>query len=225
MRVVLCPYHNDTRPSMRIYGTWSHCFSCNAHVLTEELDLPEHAKLIPKKEPTDIKTMLRHISCLPTKEIRGFNLHYDQFGYFIVWPTGNYYKRRNFSSNVRYTAPSGVKPPMFIYPGASKHLIVVEGEMNVMTLHRAIWSGDYKLVSPGPASNFMRFIKYYSHYERITLILDHDAAGVVFGCQLKEVLLKEGKHVRLVTCKEDYNQILQDRGEEAVRVEFEKGIR
>lgn len=206
---------------MRIYSKYSHCFVCNAHVLTDELDLPEHAKLIPKKDPTNVAAMIKHIKTLPTQMIRGFKLPYDERGAYIVWPEENYYKRRNFEGRVRYTAPSGVKPPLFVYGGTSKHLVVIEGELNAMSAYRASWS-DYKIVSPGPASDFMRHIKYYQYYQKITLILDHDAAGVVFGCQLKEVLLKSGKHCNLVTLKQDFNETLQKHGEEAVREDFER---
>lgn len=223
LRVILCPFHNDTRPSMRLYGKFSHCFSCGAHVLTEELDLPEHAKIIPKKEPTNITGMIRYIETLPKKDIRGFKLHTDDLGYYIIWPEKNYYKRRNFSGNARYTAPSGVKPPLFVYGGSSKHLVIVEGELNCMSAYKATW-GDYKLVSPGPASDMMRHIKVYSYYHKITIITDYDAAGIVFGCQLKEHLLKMNKHAKLVTIRQDYSQILQDRGEEAVREQFERDM-
>lgn len=209
---------------MRIYSKYSHCFVCNAHILTDELDLPEHAKIIPKKEPTNVVAMIKHIKTLPTQIIRGFKLHYDERGFYVVWPDENYYKRRNFEGRVRYTAPSGVKPPIFACNGFAKHLVVVEGELNCMSAYKASWS-DYKLVSPGPASDFMRHIKYYQYYQKITLILDHDAAGIVFGCQLKEVLLKSGKHCNLVTVKQDFNETLTKHGEEVVREDFERLMR
>lgn len=218
---VLCKFHNDTIPSMHIYGLWAYCYVCKTQCPTEELDLPEYAKLIPKKDPTNVIVMLKHIKTLPTQIIRGFKLHYDERGFYIIWPEGNYYKRRNFEGRVRYTAPSGIKPPLFVYGGTSKHLVVIEGELNAMSAYRASWS-DYKIVSPGPASDFMRHIRFYNYYQKITLILDHDAAGVVFGCQLKETLLKSGKHCNLVTVKQDFNDTLVKHGEEAVREDFER---
>lgn len=223
VRTILCPFHFDTNPSMRIYSKYSHCFVCNAHVLTSELDLPEHARIIPKSDPTNVYERIKHIKTLPTKLIRGFNLHTDAHGYYIVWPNETYYKRRNYFSKNRYTAPSGVKPPMFSYNDSSKHLVVIEGELNAMSVQLSSY-GSYKIVSPGPASDFMRHIKYYQPYKRITLIVDHDAAGIIFGCQLKDLLLKSSKYVNLVTCPVDYNQILQDSGEEAVREQFEKDM-
>ena len=224
MKVILCPFHNDTNPSMRIYGEYSHCFVCSAHVLTSELNLPEYKpRTPPRKEPTNIAERIQYISKLPKQNIRGFNLAYDDLGYYLVWPSGNYYKRRNFTGKARYTAPSGVAQPLFVYPGSAKHLVVVEGEMNAMTLHRAVY-GDFKVVSPGPASDFLRHVKYYFQFHRITLILDYDAPGIVFGLQVKEYLLKFGKHVNLILVDKDYNQILQDSGEEAVREAFERDM-
>lgn len=220
---ILCKFHDDNTPSMHVYGEWAYCFVCRAQCPSNELDLPEHVKIVPKKDPTNIVSMVKYIESLPKKDIRGFQLHVDELGYYIVWPEKNYYKRRNFTGNARYTAPSGVKPPLFVYGGTSKHLVIVEGEMNVMSAYRATW-GDYKLVSPGPASDMLRHIKYYSYYNRITIVVDYDAAGIVFGCQLKEHLLKMGKHAKLVAVRQDYNQILQDRGEEAVREQFERDM-
>lgn len=223
MKTILCPFHNDTRPSMRVYGEWSHCFSCGAHVMTSELNLPERARIVPKPEPTNVVERIKQIKSLPKKLIRGFELHHDNQGYYIIWPSETYYKRRNYFSKNRYTAPSGVKPPLFSYADNAKHLIVVEGEFNAMTLNAAVF-GDYKVVSPGPASELMRHIKTYLKYQKITVIVDHDAAGIIFGLQLKDTLLREGKYAKLITCNRDFNQILQDSGEEAVREQFEKDM-
>lgn len=221
---VLCKFHDDSTPSMHIYGDRAFCYVCHAMCLTEELELPGHIRVVPKKELTNVPGMIKTIESLPTQLIRGFRLHVDELGYYIVWTDKSYYKRRNFYGKARYTAPSGVKPPLFTYSGTSKHLVIVEGELNCMSAYRATW-GDYKLVSPGPASDMLRHIKYYSYYQKITIIVDHDAAGIVFGCQLKDHLLKMNKHVHLVTVKKDYNQLLQDSGEEAVREQFERDVK
>lgn len=224
MKKILCPYHNDTVPSMQIYGEFSHCYVCRAHVLTSELDLPESyvTKQI-KREPTNVARMIENINKLPNKTIRGIKLPHDEYGYYVVWPSGTYYKRRNYTGKARYTAPAGVTPPLFVYPGAAKHLIVVEGEINAISLHNVVY-GDFKICSPGPASDFMRHIKYFTQFNRITIFCDHDAPGVVFGIQLKNHLLSLGKRVNLNSMVTDFNQLLIDGGEEAVKQRFTEGI-
>ena len=207
---------------MRIYSEWSHCFVCNAHILTKELELPEH--LIDrafKAEPTNIPNMIKYINSLPVATIRGLQLPYNERGYYVVWPNLDYYKLRLNSGNTRYIAPSGVKPPLFVYPGSARHLIIVEGEINCMTLHNCVF-GEYKLCSPGPATDMMRHLKYYAQYQRITIIVDHDAPGVIFGCQLRDHLLTLKKRVNIIALDKDFNDILTSEGEEAVKCVFER---
>lgn len=220
---ILCPFHQDHEPSMHVYEKFSYCFTCRASIPTSELNLPEHLRVLPKQESTNIKTQLEYIVNLPKKKIRGFNLHYDSFGAYILWPLGNFYKRRNWLGKVRYTAPTGTRQPLFVYPGDSSSLVLVEGEFNAMSLFYAL-DGSYKIASMGPASDAMRHIKYVLQFNSITIIMDNDASGVVFGYQLKERLLKEGKLCKLLLVDKDYNQVLQESGEEGVRVAFEREI-
>lgn len=225
MKTILCPYHNDTRPSMRLYSDFAHCFVCGSHIPVSELQLPlTYVERQAAKEPTNIPRMVEYIESLPTKKIRGLHLPFDDKGYFIKWPLSNYYKRRNWTGSTRYIAPSGVKPPLYVYPSEATNLIIVEGELNAATLHSVVLC-DYKVCSPGPASEMMKHIKYYMQFYRISIFVDYDAAGVVFGCQLKEHLLRLGKKVTLTALKKDFNQVLQDDGEEEVKQLFEQGIK
>lgn len=225
MKRVICPFHLDTNPSMVIYSEWAHCFVCHAHVLTSELTLPNAFEERVKQDPVDLPRALSRINNLPRADIRGFYLPYDKYGYYILWPNGDYYKRRNYDeAKGRYTSPAGIKKPLFVYPGSAKHLIIVEGELNAMSLHDSVY-GEYKICSPGPATDMMRYIKYYLQFKFITIIVDHDAPGVVFGVSLKEMLLKERKRVNLITVKVDYNELYQNGGADLVKSQFEKDMK
>lgn len=218
--MINCPYHDDHTPSMKIYGEVAYCFVCSISVPVTELKLNEkHKYVIP--EPTNVPERIKYIKSLPTKMIRGLQLPYDDSGFYVMWPQENYYKKRNNEGKTRYIGPSGVKAPLLVCPGTFSHLVIVEGEMNALSLYSIVWDG-YKIVSPGSASELMRHIKYYLVYSKITVIVDNDAAGVVFGYQLKEILLKNNKSVTLCLMNKDFNQHLQDGGEEAVKQKFEE---
>lgn len=224
MRRVLCRFHDDHDPSMTIYGMWAHCWVCGAHILTSELELNDYEqRVLPKQEPTNIPKKIEYIESLPVKNIRGLDLHYDNLGFYVVWPTKNYYKCRKWHGKPKYIAPSKVKAPLWVYPGSAKHLVVIEGELNAATIHNIVF-GSFKICSPGSAAEFARHIKYFLQYKRITLILDHDAAGIVHGCLVRNLLHQHGKHATLVTVTQDYNDLLQTKGEEAVRKKFEKDM-
>lgn len=220
---ILCPYHQDNTPSLHIYGEWAHCYVCQAHCLTSELNLPEYLAPTIRPEPTNVKERLKYIQGLPTKMIRGLQLPYDNSGYYVVYPVSEYYKRRNWEGKTRYIGPSGVKAPLYVCPGTASHLIICEGELNALSLYQALW-GDYKIVSPGSASEMMRHIKSYLLYNKITIIADWDAAGAVHAGALRDHLLKARKTCRLILMTDDFNSILEKHGEEEVRARFEREI-
>lgn len=224
-RKIICPFHSDSTPSLHLYDEWAFCFVCRVSVPISELNLdPSMLDRQARREPTNVTKMVEYIKGLTIKSVRGLQLPADCKGFYVVWPNGSFYKRRNWEGKARYIAPTGVTPPLFVYPGAAKHLIIVEGELNAITLHNVAY-GDFKICSPGPASDFMRHIKYYSQFQRITIFADHDAPGVVFGVQLKNHLLSLSKRVNLITLTTDFNQTLQDSGEVAVKAQFEEGMR
>lgn len=207
---------------MHVYGKYSHCHVCSAHVLTSELNTTEAiVDSVFKAEPTNIASMIKYIESLTIKTVRGLQLHTSERGYYVVWPNRDYYKLRLNFGSTRYIGPSGVRPPLFTYPGSSKHLVIVEGEINCISLHNCVY-GEFKLCSPGSASNMMQFIKYYLQFDVITIIADKDASGVVFGSALKEHLLKSGKKTNLIVLEKDFNDVLVQDGEEAVKQLFEK---
>lgn len=211
---ILCTYHADTRPSMTVYPDgWAHCWVCGAHVHIGEKNVKLH-----KKDPTDIESELARIRDLPVEWFRGLRLHKSHQGAYIIWPNVPFFKRRNAQGQVRYTAPTGVKPPIFLYAG-NEHLVVIEGELNCMSVKSA-YEGPETICSPGAASQFPKFIQLYKTYSSVTLILDKDAAGVAYGQETKETLLKLGKHCNAVYLDRDYNDILVQDGPEALERSF-----
>lgn len=219
---IICPSHNDTVPSMHIYEDFGFCFVCHVSIPVSELNLPGNFEQRPRQDPTNIPKMIERIKSLPTAFTRGFYFPYDDRGFYIVWPGENYYKRRNNSQNTnRYVSPSGAVKPLFVYPGNSRQLVIIEGELNAMSLNSCLF-GEFKICSPGPASDLMRYIKYYSQFDNIRIYVDYDGPGVVFGSTLKDMLLKQHKRVILVAMTRDFNDILCKDGEDAVRKRFEE---
>jgi hypothetical protein len=188
-----------------------YCFVCKAYACLNDLDIPNP---IPVPQ-TNLEEKNKYIQGLSTRMIRGLQLPFDHLGYYIQYPGTKFYKRRNWIGEPRYTAPSGHRPPLLIMPGTSSHLVVVEGEMNALSLYDAL-PDEVKIVSPGPASDFMRHIKAYDHYYHVTLILDNDASGIVHGWQTKETLLSNGVRAKLVLVNRDFNDMLDKDGKEAL---------
>lgn len=218
-----CPNHEDQNASLHVYEEYSYCFVCGYRVSNNQLGVYGETT---RKEPEDIKTTLEYIQNLPTKWVRGLELSYDIDGYYIFWPSRDYYKKRYFKGEQRYSGPKGIRQPLFKYPGSKSWIVVIEGELNALS----IWRNSGSIVhcpticSPGAVSNLSRFMQDYSAYKKITLIVDHDAAGVAYGVDTKEKLLKMGKNVTLVTVDTDYNQVLQQLGAKALIKQFRKDV-
>lgn len=214
---ILCPNHEDTRPSMEVYENENErvgfCFVCHTRVV---LDGPPSNN---RRSPTNIRSALEYISTLPVERIRGFDLPVDSVGYYVLWPTRDFYKRRNFHDNPRYTSPRGVKAPLYEIKGKTETLVIVEGELNALSLSVSTKTDD-TIVSPGSVANFGACLKVAKEYKRIVLVVDHDPAGIVYGCALKLELLKLGKRVSLITCETDYNEMYCNLGPVAVQGHF-----
>lgn len=213
-------FHDDSTASMKVYGDFAYCFGCRVSVPVSELNLPSK---VVSKEVTNIKEKFDYINSLPIKKIRGVEVPYDSEGFYIRWPRNKFYKKRLFSGKSKYIGPSGHKVPLFIVPGYYKHLLIIEGELNAISLSLVIWD-EYTIVSPGSAGELMKHIDYYRNYDKITIFSDYDAPGVVFGLQLKETLLRHGKKANLRLLKKDFNDILVKEGEEGLKKYFESII-
>lgn len=208
----LNPKHTDDTPSMEVYEDGAYCFSCG-------FSTNERSENFERKPKENIQEALEYIDGLTVRQIRGIPLPSDEQGFYILWPNRDYYKKRLFEGKSRYLGPSGHRPPPFIIPGKNPDTaVVVEGELNALSLHTAI--GDlYTIVSPGAASNFTNNTSIYVRYTTVYVIVDKDVAGVIAGLKLKEELLKLKKRVQLVAKEKDYNQTLQDSGVEGLRLE------
>lgn len=144
--------------------------------------------------------------------LRALSFHADSEGYYILWPDKSYYKYRTFNGSTRYLGPSGHKPPIFIYPGRKEHLILVEGEINCMSLKQAYYTNEISIGSFGGINNCYNYIDTYSLYSTIHVIVDRDSPGVVNGLNLKEILINKGKRVQLVALPKDFNDVLVESG-------------
>lgn len=219
---ILCPNHKDNTPSLHVYKEYSHCFVCGFRIK----NTGESYVTQIKEEPEEIKSKIRIIQNLPVERVRGLDLHTDEQSYYILWPDFHFYKQRNYIGEQRYMGPKGIRPPLFLYPEETDHIVAIEGELNCIS----VWYShtnvqfNHTLCSPGAASNFTKYVDFFLKYKKITLILDHDPAGVAYGSETKERLLKLCKHVNLVTVDTDYNDILQNSGYSVVLNKFRKDV-
>ncbi len=218
---VLCTRHPDTNPSVEVYADGGYCWVCQEQIPLKELEIePQHTI----RERENIQDTLRYIQTLGKRIARGVELPYDSRGYYIVWPSGQYYKCRLNAGKSRYIGPAGHRPPLFIIEGTKNTLHVVEGELNALSLQQVMGSDQCTLASPGAASEFSRHIGYYSQFSRIYLWVDKDPAGIANGWVTKETLTKLGKNVTLNVMDVDFNQLLQDGGPELVLKRFKEGL-
>lgn len=211
-----CPYHDDKTPSMYCYEEFAHCFVCEAHVPVEEvLDGKEIQRI--KKEPENIQEKISYIKNLPRINIRGCSFPSDELGYYITWPDNNYYKCRTHGKSTRYIGPNGHRAPIFNLGPNSASLVMVEGEINALSLEKGYSVRKFNIASPGSANEIMRHLPFYLTFDRISIIVDRDNAGVANGDALRRELIKHKKRVQLIACEKDINDILQTEGEEGVR--------
>lgn len=207
------PKHIDSNPSMEVYENGSYCFSCGYHT-SEYTD-----STAVRKPPTDINKELEYIDGLEKREIRGLSLPADDLGYYITWPDRSYYKKRLYEGKARYIGPRGHRAPLYRIPGVDpKTLVVVEGEINAITLSNAI-GNILTIVSPGSATELTRHIALYKLYSIVYIVIDRDIPGVINGLKLKDLLLERGRVVHLVAKEKDYNQILQEEGSDRCKEE------
>lgn len=211
-----CPYHDDKTPSMYCYEEFAHCFVCNAHVPVERVLDGEDIQRV-RHEPEDLVSKLRYIQGLETSCIRGLLFRRDSEGYYILWPNDNFYKYRYFGEGQRYKSPTGHQVPLFDLGPRSNTLVLVEGEINALSIAESFKERKFTIASNGPINKIMSFIPFYLTFKRISIIVDRDNVGVANGDALRKELIKHKKRVQLIACEKDINEILQTEGEEGVR--------
>lgn len=226
MQRVFCPRHKEKTPSVVVYEQFGYCFGgCGVIPLSELGDV----RPTVAAPPTDLKSELERIRLLPTGSVRGLVLPIDGDSFYIVWPEGNYYKRRKFfpGDGPKYLCPRGHQKPLFVArKDVSKdNLVIVEGELEALTL--ATIKGNYDIVSPGGVGNFKEgpWLNFALTYKRFCIIVDRDRPGLDAAIRLKKALLEISPYVSVLLKDKqgDLNDLLVKVGKESLQ-EFCKNI-
>lgn len=232
LRRILCPNHTERTPSFVIRDDgWGHCYGCGHREFLPQYK--EDREDIPKEEHCeDILQSLLYIDSLPKKLIRGLDLPYDHLFYYIVWPNALYYKKRLKDVGERkskYLCPKGHRKPLLIANSGDSTLLVVEGEINALSL--ALAFPEHTVVSPGGTQDiwsnagglkFKDYLAYYKSFRNLYILVDDDKAGLSSGMELTAHLLSEGNKTSLIPMSEDANHILEHHGKEKLRSEISK---
>lgn len=229
-RKYLCPKHREDTPSANAYSDHYYCFGCGARGPLSELGLPAGER-IEITYVEDVAATISYIKSLPRKTIRGFSLHFSPRGYYLLWPTEDYYKLRieGAEAGSKYRGPSGVKKPPFTVrknSSGSDRLVLVEGEFNALSL--ATLEGAYDVTSPGGAGDFYsksneRNLREYARYGAVELVVDADAAGAQAAIETKAKLVTLGcPEVKIHLVERDFNDIHVQDGKEALREQVKR---
>lgn len=213
---VLCPKHSESTPSCVIYDDGYHCYGCGAHGPLSDLGITVAGYRRPKE---DLSAALQTISKLPRVTVRGLQLPVDANHYYILWPDGDYYKKRSkVATQAKYLCPSGHSKPLFKADVAGrKTLAIVEGEINALSL-AAIYP-PFDVVSPGGACEFTsrKYMTFYQQYGTLVIVADEDTAGLKAAIELKAKVLTWTPHCMIYLMKEDCNDVLTKEGVQALR--------
>lgn len=233
---IICvnPEHVEKTPSMVIYEDHVHCHACGYHITLDKLNRPDIVSPV-RRPPEDLKSSLERIKALPCAPVRGLSLPTDGKHYYIVFPSGDYYKRRKFiddGEGPKYRCPAGHRKPLYIPRLVPKvqALAIVEGEINALSL--ASLEPAFSVCSPGGAAdffgvNFDKNSRFFLTHSAFLIIVDKDQAGVEAAIKIKERLLRHTPRVFIHAMAEDCNELLM-RGRLGERVkgwEAEMGMR
>lgn len=222
----MCPQHLEKTGSAVVYGNRYYCFGCGAQGPASDLG-ESYEPEIPRP-PENLQAKLAYIDGLPRLACRGLFLPTDHRGYYIVWGGRDYYKLRVVDpggSNSRYLSPTGHKKPIFVTHSGGETLILVEGEINALSIAQT--RPEAEVASPGSAGNFSdtcynRYLPYYRRFAKIIAIVDKDAAGVKAAIEFKAKMQADrGPQVEINAWSKDANDVLVQDGlnalEEKVR--------
>lgn len=209
-----CPRHEESTPSVVVYEDCAYCFGgCGRIELSE---LGPHVRAAAKPPPEDIASTLARISSLPLASVRGLSLPVDGDSYYLVWPDGTYYKRRQFfpeQGTPKYRCPRGHAKPLFIAKDEPKAtlLTLVEGELNALSLAAVAIEGS--IASPGGVGDFGERLEKHAafilRHKKFRLVLDADSPGLEAAIATKKALLRHSCYVEIVLMVEDANDLLQ----------------
>lgn len=219
----LCPKHDEKTPSAHAYSDGYKCYGCGATGPLSELGLPPGER-IEITYVEDLPASIESIKALPKVFVRNFAFHADSRGYYLLWPDGNYYKKRIYGAEAgnKYRGPSGhPKPPFVAHSSQNSNLALVEGEFNALSL--ASLGLPIDVISPGGAGDFYshtgkKLLAQCVHYESIFLLVDADAAGAQAAIEAKSRLIVLGcSNVQMILLKRDFNDIHTEEGQEILR--------
>lgn len=225
-RRIHCAWHPDATPSMYLYPDGGFCFVCGKKASLEELG--KAPAEIPEVKPEDLESAVDYIESLPLKSWRGLQVPMDEDSAFILWPDGDYYKRRLLrNEKVRYLSPSGHRKPWFWAREEGSALVVVEGEINALSIAAAC--PDLAVVSPGGAGDFSsqaarKYCTILVLWDTILIVADADAPGAKAVIDLYGELAGRVPTVKTLLMPTDANDLLVQRGQEALRQEIERAV-
>lgn len=224
-----CPHHEEKTPSAVAYANSYFSFCCGRSGPLSELGLSSGDR-VQVTYVEDIGASIYRIKNLPKQEIRGFQLHADDRGYYLLWGDSTYYKRRVYGADAssKYRGPSGhTKPSFTVSESSEAHLVLVEGEFNALSIGTI--EPTFSIISPGGAGDFYsrsgnaNLAIYAQRYQRIDIVVDADAAGAQAAIETKAKLITLGcPDVRIHLVEKDFNDILCESGKEALRDEVRK---
>lgn len=224
-----CPHHEERSPSAVAYANNYYSFCCGKSGPLSELGLAPGER-IEITYVENIADTIETIKTLPKRPIRGFDLHADDRGYYLIWPDLSYYKRRIYGADAgnKYRGPSGHrKPPFVASDKKSTTLVLVEGEFNALSLASLELPVD--IISPGGAGDFYsttgrEALAQYALYDTIYVVVDADAAGAQAAIETKSRLIVLGcQDVKIVLLNKDFNDIHTEDGKEAL-MQFTTGL-
>lgn len=217
---IICPFHKERTPSCILYADSYHCFACGAHGPLSDVGMA--GEKIPEPEPEDLAKSLEYIVGLPKKPIRGLSLHADAEGYYVVWPDCSYYKKRFFvDRGCKYFGARGHKKPWFwAAQGNGDALVVVEGELNALSIAAALPELD--VVSPGGVGDFTskrvkKHLQLLVQYSTVLIVADADAPGAKAVIELYGELAGKVPTVKTLLMPVDANEIVEVSGIEVLR--------
>lgn len=223
---ILCPSHSESTPSFVIYEDGSgHCYGCGYHEGKSNKRAMPTVTAAPYVE--DLQSSIRRIQTLPTKEIRSLVLPYDEYAYYLVWPNGDYYKKRLFEADNsgKYKSPSGhTKPPFWAIRRYFNTLLIVEGELNALSYSMTPRS-ICDIVSPGSATDLKNILKIIplatlKLYGKVVIVSDIDKAGILGAIECKAALLGVGIESKVKPVERDGNEVLVADGTEGIEKEI-----
>jgi hypothetical protein len=226
MPKIICRWHKDTAPSMNLYKDHGFCFVCGKYAMADELKDIQFTGEERELEPEDLDAAFCYINRLPSVELRGLRFPADDHGFYVVWPDRTYYKKRLNGGKARYIGAAGhQKPPFWARRSGSQTLIIVEGEINALSVAEACPELD--VMSPGGAGDFSAkraklFLRSILHYSILIVIADADKAGALACIELMGLLSGSGKQIKHHLMQPDANEVLIEHGKETLRQEIFK---